>query len=150
MLQRHRKVNQAMASVFTRIIAGEIPGRFVWQDDRAVAFLTAEPLRPGHTLVVPRDEIDHWLDVPEDLAAHLMNVAQRIGRAQQQVFGSKRVGMMLQGFEVPHCHLHVWPANSAEDFDLAKADKQPDPAVQDRVAEKLRAGLRDLGYAEFV
>jgi histidine triad (HIT) family protein len=65
-----------VASLFTKIIRGELPGRFVWRDARAVAFLTIAPLQPGHTLVVPVEEIDHWLDVPPDLMQHLTAVAQ--------------------------------------------------------------------------
>ena len=72
-----------MATIFSRIIAGELPGRFVWKDDRAVAFLSIAPMMPGHTLVVPRDEVDHWIDLEPPLAAHLFTVAQAIGRAQQ-------------------------------------------------------------------
>ena len=91
-----------MSTVFTKIIEGEIPGRFVWQDERCVAFLSIAPLAQGHTLVVPREEIDHWIDLPEDLAAHLMVVAQRIGKAIDAVWSPRRVGQMIQGFEVPH------------------------------------------------
>ncbi|MCC6639743.1 MAG: HIT family protein, partial [Deltaproteobacteria bacterium] len=68
-----------MASIFTRIIRGELPGRFVWKDDHAVGFLTINPIRPGHTLVVPRLEVDHWIDLPPELALHLMGVAQQVG-----------------------------------------------------------------------
>ena len=70
-----------MSTVYTKIIEGEIPGRFVWQDERCVAFLSIDPLSQGHTLVVPREEYDHWIDLPEDLAVHLMVVSQRIGLA---------------------------------------------------------------------
>ena len=70
-----------MATLFTKIIDGEIPGRFIWKDARAVAFLTIEPMGSGHTLVVPREEIEHWIDVPADLNAHLFDVAQKIGKA---------------------------------------------------------------------
>ena len=96
-------------SIFTRIIDGELPGHFVWRDDECVAFLSIAPLRPGHTLVVPRLEVDHWLDLPPELAAHLMTVAQRIGRAQQAALNPTRVGLIIAGMEVPHTHLHVIP-----------------------------------------
>src|SRR5690625_6987240 len=81
-------------TVFTKIINGQIPGRFVWSDSECVAFLTAEPLQPGHTLVVSREEIDHWLDVPDDLAQHLFAVARHIGRAQREEFEPTRVGLL--------------------------------------------------------
>jgi len=101
-----------MPSIFTRIIDGEIPGRFVWRDDRAVAFLSIEPMRPGHVLVVPRTEVDHWIDLEPELAAHLFTVAQQIGRAQQAEWNPRRVGVLIVGDEVPHVHIHVVPITS--------------------------------------
>ncbi|HKE98642.1 MAG TPA: HIT family protein [Actinomycetes bacterium] len=130
-----------MASVFSRIIAGELPGRFVHQDDRCVAFLTINPLRPGHTLVVPREEIDHWQDLPPDLAAHVFQVAQRVGRALRRSFGSARVGLVVAGLEVPHAHLHVVPIDQLGDLDFARADRDPDPAELDAAAERIRAAM---------
>ncbi|MCB0988210.1 MAG: HIT family protein [Acidimicrobiales bacterium] len=130
-----------MASLFTRIIDGELPGRFVHSDEQAVAFLTIAPLRPGHTLVVPRLEVDHWLDLDPDLAAHLMVVAQRIGRAQQVAFSPVRVGLMIAGLEVPHTHLHVVPIGSEADLDFARADHGATPEALDAAAERLRDAL---------
>ncbi len=135
-----------MASLFTRIIAGEIPGRFVWRDDRCVAFSTIAPLRPGHTLVVPIEEVDHWLDLAPDLAGHLMQVAQTVGRAQQRAFSASRVGLIIAGLEVPHTHLHVVPIRSEADLDFANADGDPDSAALDEAAETLREALRALGH----
>ncbi|HKH06475.1 MAG TPA: HIT family protein [Acidimicrobiales bacterium] len=139
-----------MATLFTRIIDGDIPGRFVWRDDRAVAFLTIAPMTPGHTLVVPVAEVDHWLDLDSDLAAHLMLVAQTIGQAQDAAFEPARVGMMIAGLEIPHCHLHVVPIDSEGDLSFAKADHDPDPAALDDAAERLRGALRALGHADRV
>ena len=135
-----------MTTLFTRIIDGEIPGRFVWTDDECVAFLSADPLSTGHTLVVPRQEIDHWLDLDPALAGHLMRVSQVIGRAQRAIFEPQRVGQMIQGFEVPHVHIHVWPVSSTADFDFANADHDPDPAVMDDAAQRIREGLRSAGH----
>lgn len=135
-----------MATIFTRIIDGEIPGRFVWTDDECVAFLSADPLSTGHVLVVPRAEVDHWLDLDSELAAHLMRVSQTIGQAQRQVFSPQRVGQMIQGFEVPHCHIHVWPVSSSADFDFANADHEPDQGVMDDAAERIREALRADGH----
>ena len=98
-----------MPTLFTRIIDGEIPGRFVWRDSQCVVFLTIAPMRPGHALVVPRAEIDHWLDLDDVLAAHLTKVAQTVGRAQMTAFSPARVGLIIAGLEVPHTHLHVIP-----------------------------------------
>ena len=138
-----------MATVFTRIIAGELPGRFVWRDDRCVAFLSINPLNHGHTLVVPIDEVDHWLDLEPDLNAHLMAVSQHIGRAQQAAFSPTRVGLMIAGLEVPHVHLHVVPMDGVHDLDFANAAPDPDPDELDRaqaaILEQLRAAGHDPG-----
>jgi histidine triad (HIT) family protein len=130
-----------MASVFTRIIDGELPGHFVWRDDRCVAFLSINPLRHGHTLVVPIVEVDHWLDLEPDLAAHLMVVAQRIGVAQQEAFDPLRVGLIVAGLEVPHVHLHVVPIWGVADLDFANAEASPDPAALARAADAIRVAL---------
>lgn len=137
-----------MPTIFTRIIDGELPGRFVWRDPECVAFLSINPLRPGHTLVVPRAEVDHWIDLPAALAAHLMTVARAVGCAQQQAFNPTKVGLMIAGLEVPHVHLHVVPIDGVHDLDFANQDRNPNPADLDRAAETLRATLRTLGYAE--
>ena len=130
-----------MASVFTRIIDGELPGRFVWRDDRCVAFLSINPLRPGHVLVVPRDEVEHWLDLDAGLLDHLMHVSQKIGRALQQAYQPQKVGLMLAGLEVPHVHIHLVPIDGVNDLDFANAQTDPDPAALDEAAEKIRLAL---------
>jgi len=137
-----------MPTLFSRIIAGELPGRFVWRDERAVAFLTIAPIRPGHTLVVPVEEVDHWLDAEPELNAHLMAVSQKVGRAIQEAFEPARVGLMIAGLEVPHVHLHLVPIETLHDLDFARADAKPDPAAMDAAAEKIRAALRAAGHAE--
>lgn len=130
-----------MASVFTRIIEGELPSHMVWRDEQCVAFLSINPLRHGHTLVVPIAEVDHWLDLDPELAAHLMVVAQRIGAAQQEAFQPLRVGLMVAGLEVPHVHLHVLPIWGVADLDFANADLQPDPESLASAAAALRTAL---------
>lgn len=135
-----------MPTLFTRIIEGEIPGRFVWRDDRAVGFLTIAPITPGHTLVVPVDEVDHWVDLPADLAGHLMEVGRQVGRAQMTAFSPARIGMLIAGLEVPHCHLHLVPIDSEADLSFARADHDPDPAALDDAATRLRAALREQGH----
>lgn len=136
-----------MATLFSKIIAGELPGRFVWKDDRAVAFLTIAPLKPGHTLVVPREEVDHWIDAAPDLLAHLMNVAQSVGKGIQKAFEPEKVGMAVIGLEVPHLHIHLSPIWSIGDLDFAKQDRSPDPKDLDAAATELREALRELGFA---
>lgn len=139
-----------MASVFTMIINGELPGRFVWKDGQAVAFLTINPVTPGHLLVVPRKEVDHWEQMDTASFTHLADVAQKVGRAVKEAFDAPRMGMLIAGLEVPHVHIHVFPAASMEIFDLANADKDPDPAELDAAADKIRSALRDTGYGEYV
>jgi len=136
-----------MTTIFTRIIDGELPGRFVWRDDRCVAFLSINPLRPGHTLVVPIAEVDHWIDLEPDLAAHLTVISQHLARAIQAAFEPVRVGLMIAGLEVPHTHLHLVPISGVHDLDFANADPSPDPAALDAAADRIRDALSELGPA---
>ncbi|MCU1452959.1 MAG: hypothetical protein JWN46_1105 [Acidimicrobiales bacterium] len=137
-----------MATLFTRIIAGELPGRFVWRDDRAVAFLTIAPISPGHALVVPLEEVDHWVDLDPDLAAHLMIVAQQVGRAQMAAFAPNRIGLIVAGLEVPHAHVHVIPIDSEAELDFGRADPAASEASLDDAADRIRAALRAAGRSE--
>ncbi|GAA2030382.1 HIT family protein [Yaniella flava] len=139
-----------MSTIFTKIIDGQLPGRFIWQDEQCAAFLDIGPLAYGHTLVVPREEIDMWTQVPEELNAHLYTVASRIGNAQVTALGAARAGMMIAGYEVPHLHLHVFPTQSLADFDLSKVMRDPDQDKMDEAATKLRAALREAGHGEFI
>jgi histidine triad (HIT) family protein len=132
-----------MPTLFTKIIDGELPGRFVYRDDRCVAFLSINPLQPGHTLVVPIEEIDHWIDADVELNTHLMAVSQKIGIALQEAFSPAKVGLMLAGLEVPHLHIHLVPIGGVHDLDFANADTSPDPAQLDDAAERIRAALGD-------
>jgi histidine triad (HIT) family protein len=135
-------------TIFSRIIAGELPARFVWKDARCVAFLSNRPLRPGHTLVVPREEIDHWLDLDTDLLAHVVVTAQSIGKAQMAAFRPERIGLMLAGLEVPHAHFHVVPIRGVHDLDFGNQDPNPDEGMMEKAAEAIRAELKLLGFAE--
>ncbi len=132
-------------TLFTKIIAGDLPGRFVWEDDRVVAFLTINPLTPGHTLVVPREPVDHWLDASLDLMAHLMDVSHTISRAIQSAFGPAKVGLMIAGLEVPHLHIHLAGIDTLEDLDFARADPDPGDEALDNAAESIRGALREMG-----
>lgn len=139
-----------MPSIFTKIIDGEVPGTFVWRDDRCVAILSIAPMKPGHTLVVPREEVDHWINLEPALARHLFTVAQTIGRAQDRAFSPRRVGVMIVGDEVPHVHLHVVPIDSAGELSFAHADSGATPEDLEAAARRLRASLRELGANEVV
>jgi histidine triad (HIT) family protein len=135
-----------MSTVFTKIINGELPGRFVWSDDRAVGFLSVNPLGPGHTLVVPRAEIDQWVDVDVALLTHLTAVAHAVGAAVRSIWQPPRVGLMVAGFEVPHLHVHVFPAWNMAAFDFANAASTVHDAEQDDHRDRLRAALRSAGH----
>ncbi|MBT0566905.1 HIT family protein [Williamsia sp. CHRR-6] len=139
-----------MASVFSMIINGDLPGRFVWTDDTVVAFLTINPVTPGHVLVVPRAEVDHWEQVDPELFAQVISVAQTVGQATRTAFDAPRMGLLIAGLEVPHLHVHVFPAHSLQTFDLALADKNPDPAALDDAAARIRAALREAGHEAHV
>lgn len=129
-----------MASIFTMIINGDIPGHFVYRDDECVAFLSIEPLTEGHTLIVPIQEVDHWIDLDPELAAHLMKVAQRVGQAINVVYSPRRVGLLIVGDEVPHVHIHVTPISSARDLDFANAGSSSSEELA-MVANSLRGAL---------
>ena len=108
-------------SVFTEIINGNLPAHAIWRDEQCVAFLSINPISNGHCLVVPIEEIDHWVDLQPEVAGHLLEIALTIGRSQMRAFKPQRIGQMIAGFEVPHTHLHVLPINTMEDLDFRKA-----------------------------
>lgn len=139
-----------MSTLFTRIIAGEIPGRFVWKDEDVVAFLTIEPITDGHLMVVPRREVAHWVDLEPDLLGKVMQVAQKIARVQEKEFDARRIGVLMEGYEIPHVHVHIWPTHSPADFNVHNIDSNPDPEKLDENAERLRAALRSAGFGENV
>lgn len=139
-----------MPSVFTMIIEGRLPGRFVWRDDDAVAFLSINPLTHGHVLVVPVIEEDHWLDLGPVTWQHVSEVTRIVGLAIQRAFDPPRVGTVVAGFEVPHVHVHVFPTTTMADFDFRNAAQDPDPAALDAAAESIREALRGLGHGSNV
>jgi diadenosine tetraphosphate (Ap4A) HIT family hydrolase len=130
-----------MPSVFTMIINRDLPGRFVYEDDDVVAFLTIEPMTQGHTLVVPRAEVDNWQDVDPELFNKVMAVSQKIGRAVCQAFDTERAGVIIAGLEVPHLHVHVFPARNLSDFGFANVDRNPSPESLDEAQAKIIAAL---------
>jgi diadenosine tetraphosphate (Ap4A) HIT family hydrolase len=133
-----------MTTVFTKIINGELPGRFVYEDDEIVAFLTIEPMTQGHTLVVPRAEIDQWQDVDAVVFGRVMAVAQLIGKAVRRAFHAERAGVIIAGLEVHHLHVHVFPTRSLSDFGFANVDRNPSPASLDEAQAKIKAALTEL------
>jgi histidine triad (HIT) family protein len=135
-----------MSTVFTKIIEGVLPGRFVWSDEQVVGFLSINPLGPGHTLVVPRVEIDQWVDADTELLMHLTAVSHAIGAAVRAIWRPPRIGLLVAGFEVPHLHVHVFPAWDMAAFDFANAAARVDDAEQDGHRDRLRAALREAGH----
>ena len=133
-----------MSTVFSKIIAGDIPGRIVYQDDTVAAFLTIEPVAYGHTLVVPVEEIDKWTDIPADLWAHMNEVAQKISKVIVEKFDAERAGYLIAGFEVPHAHIHVFPANDMSGYSLSTAMRhdETDAEKMDAAAETIREALK--------
>ena len=137
-----------MPTVFSRIIAGDLPGTFVWRDETCVGFLSINPLAPGHTLVVPTAEVDQWTDLPVETVVHLTTVSHVIGRAQKRAFSCERVGLIIAGFEVPHVHLHVVPTVSMAQLNFANAAASVSHSEMQESADRLRGALLDLGRAE--
>lgn len=132
-----------MASVFTKIIDGELPGRFVYSDDQVVAFLTIAPLRPGHTLVVPRREVADWLELSESELQALWSACRTVGQAIDEVFSPQRVAALLLGLEVPHVHVHLVPIDSEAEVRFDRADPNPDQRMLDDAQQRIRAALGD-------
>ncbi|PIQ86561.1 MAG: HIT family protein [Candidatus Omnitrophica bacterium CG11_big_fil_rev_8_21_14_0_20_45_26] len=129
-----------MASLFTKIIRGEIPCHKISENERFFAFLDIRPINPGHTLVIPKKEIDYVFDVEDDLLAGLFTFSKKIALAIHKAVPCKRVGVMVAGLEVPHAHVHLVPINSVGDLNFAKAK----PASSEELAEvagKIRAIL---------
>ena len=134
-----------MPSVFSRIIDGDLPGQFVWRDEHAVAFLSIGPVAAGHTLVVPRAEVAHWVDADPQLWQHLNAIAQRIGLAIERAFDAPRIGVMVEGFEVPHLHLHLVPLDGPRAME-ARNIRDDVPAEELAAnAQAIREALEALG-----
>ena len=137
-------------TVFSLIIRGDIPGRFVWRDDDVVAFLTIAPINPGHVLVVPVEQIDHWTDLPPDLWRRICDVQLAIGTALYTEFHPERVGSIIAGLEVPHCHVHLIPIDSEAELSFARADPDRPGEELDAIAERIRGALRAAGHGDHV
>ena len=139
-----------MTTLFTKIITGDLPGRFVWSDATVVAFTSIAPISAGHTLVVPREEISEFTDAPDDLLAHLMRVAKIIGQAQKDAWGAPRAALIVAGFEVPHLHVHVLPAWGESELAFSNARTDVPGEEMDADAERLRSQLTANGHADCV
>jgi histidine triad (HIT) family protein len=133
-----------VTTIFTRIIEGEIPGTFVYRDSLCVAFLSINPLATGHLLVVPIEEVDHWIDMSQELSAHLFTVSHRISRAISQVFPCERIGLIIAGYEINHCHIHLIPSQTMNDLNFANAAASVDRGVLESQAKRIIEALDQL------
>lgn len=128
-----------MASIFTRIINGEIPCYKIAEDDRYFAFLDINPLREGHTLVVPKQETDYIFDLDDDMIAGMMVFSKKISAAIQSAIPCKRIGVAILGLEVPHAHIHLVPMNSMEDVNFRNPKLKFTPEEFNFIAQKISA-----------
>jgi len=133
-----------MTTIFTRIIDGQIPGTFVYRDSQCVAFLSINPLAAGHVLVVPIKEVDHWVDMSPDLSAHMFAVSHRISRAISDAFPCTRVGLIIAGYEINHCHIHLIPTNTMDQLNFANAAPNIDRDTLESQAELLTQALSHI------
>jgi diadenosine tetraphosphate (Ap4A) HIT family hydrolase len=137
-------------SVFTKIINGELPGRFVYRDDVCAAFLTIEPLRYGHVLLVPIEQVDKWTDLDSETWLHLSTLSQEIGEAIKTAYDTPRTGFIIAGFDVPHAHIHLFPTEKMSEYDFAKAMAMDatDQKAMDEAAVRIRQHLNtdENGY----
>lgn len=130
-----------MASIFTRIINREIPGYIIAEDDRYIAFLDISPLVLGHTLVIPKQEVDYIFNLEDDALAGLMVFAKKVAKAVEKAVPCKRIGVSVIGLEVPHTHVHIVPMNSADDVNFTRAKLSPSKEALADIAEKIRKHL---------
>jgi len=134
-----------MSTIFTKIIEGAIPGTFVHRDDLCVAFMTINPITDGHLLVVPIAEVDEWTDLSAETAAHLFAVAHRLGKGLKAAFDCARVGMIIAGYEVDHCHIHLIPTSSMSDLNFANAATSVERERLEVNAARIMAALSNQG-----
>ncbi|MGB1183877.1 MAG: HIT family protein [Schleiferiaceae bacterium] len=134
-----------MSSIFSKIIAGEIPCYKVAEDEDNIAFLDIRPLKKGHTLCVPKLEVDELYELPEDHYDSLMRFSQRVAKSLKHAVPCKRVGSMVLGMEVPHAHLHLVPISAEHELSFSNTPLQLDPEEFKRIAEAISSGLDAVG-----
>jgi histidine triad (HIT) family protein len=130
-----------MASIFTKIVNGEIPCYKIAEDDRFLAFLDIHPLAKGHTLVIPKQETDYLFDLDDELIAGLLVFAKKIAGAIDSVMDCKRVGVAVLGLEVPHAHIHLIPVNNLYDIEFSRPKLKLSPEELEEIAAKIRSAL---------
>ncbi len=132
-------MNKSEESVFTKIIKGEIPSHKIYEDDRCLAFLDIYPQAEGHTLLIPKQQIDKLWDLPDDLYHHLWNMAKKIETKMTEVLNPPRVGIFVEGFGVPHAHIHLIPVYKLNDLKNPQdMQAKPDHTALAEIAERLK------------
>jgi histidine triad (HIT) family protein len=128
-------------TIFSKIISGQIPGYKIAEDDKFYAFLDIFPLAEGHTLVVPKIEVDKFFDVPDDYLKDLLVFSKPIAQAIEKAFNCNRCGVSVVGLEVPHAHMHLIPINSADDLNFSRPKLKLSPEEFKKVQEKIQLYL---------
>lgn len=130
-----------MASIFSKIAAGEIPSYKVAETDRYFAFLDINPVAPGHTLVIPKNETDYLFDIADDEYAGLTLFAKRVAGAMKKALPCKRIGVAVMGMEVPHAHIHLIPLNTEADMDFRKEKLSLPAEEMETIAKSIRDNM---------
>ena len=133
-----------MASIFTKIVNGEIPSYKIAEDENYYAFLDINPLAKGHTLVIPKKEVDYIFDIEEELYKGLFAFAKKVAPAIEKVIPCKRIGLTIIGLEVPHAHIHLIPINSIYDMDFKQPKLKLSPDEFETIAQKIRDAYDEL------
>lgn len=131
-----------MASIFSRIVAGEIPSYKVAEDDKHYAFLDISPVAPGHTLVIPKKEVDYLFDLADDEYESLQLFAKRVAAAMKSALPCKRIGVAVMGLEVPHAHIHLVPINKESDMNFFKEKLSLDPKDMADIAKSIAKAFK--------
>jgi len=127
-----------MATIFSRIVAGEIPCHKIAENEEFFAFLDISPMAPGHTLVIPKEEVDYLFDIDDDKLGRMMAFSKKIAAALSATIPSKKIALSVIGLEVPHAHIHLIPINSESDIHPAKNKTIPAPEELAELASKIR------------
>ena len=131
-----------MSTIFSRIIAGEIPCHFVAENEEFFAFLDINPLAMGHCLVVPKAEVDYIFDIDDDLLSRMLPFAKRVAKAQEAVIPCQRIGLTVIGLEVPHAHIHLVPLQTEKDIHFGRQKLTPSQEELAALAEKIRGAMK--------
>jgi histidine triad (HIT) family protein len=130
-----------MATIFSKIVKGEIPSYRIAEDERYFAFLDINPLAKGHTLVIPKDEVDYLFDLEDDVLAGMVVFSRKVAKAIEKAIPCKRIGVAVLGLEVPHAHIHLVPLNRESDISFSKPKLQLSPEEMTEIAEKIKASF---------